>query len=274
LLAGLLLLTPLVGLAAADPLPLIHAEAYRAEIDPAGFWVSEKLDGVRAFWDGEHLRFRSGRLIAAPAWFTRGLPARALDGELWIGRGQFERLSGIVRKSAPDDSEWREVHYLLYELPGADGTFGERIDVLRRIVAQAALPFLKVLEQQRIEDRPSLMRKLEEVVKGGGEGLMLHRADAPYIAGRGEDLLKLKPWNDAEAVVVGHLPGKGKYAGQLGALLVALPDGRKLRIGSGLSDAQRADPPAVGSTITFRYRGQTRLGQPRFASFLRVRESF
>jgi len=267
-----LLLAPTVP--AAEMPGLAHAEVYRAGINPAGYWASEKLDGVRAVWDGQQLRFRSGRPIAAPEWFTRGFPARALDGELWIGRGQFDRLSGIVRKATPNDDEWRQVRFMLYELPGAEGNFSDRITTLRQVVAAAGLPQLQALEQFRIADEPALTRKLDEVVKGGGEGLMLHRADAPYRAGRSDDLLKLKPWDDAEAVVVAHLPGKGKYTGQLGALLVELPNGRRLRIGTGLSDAQRAHPPAVGSPITFRYRGQTGKGQPRFASFQRVRETF
>jgi len=200
------------------------------------------------------------------------LPARALDGELWLGRGQFERLSGIVRKDTPDDGEWRQVRYLLYELPEATGDFSERSAALRQLVTEANLPHLQAHEQVRVHDRQALMQLFDAVVKGGGEGLMLHRADAPYRAGRSDDLLKLKPWDDTEAVVVAHLPGKGKYAGRLGALLVQLPDGQRLRIGSGLTDQQRANPPAVGSTITFRYRGHTDKGLPRFATFLRVRE--
>lgn len=272
LLVACLLLAPLAS--AAEPPALAHAEVYRAGIDPTGYWVSEKLDGVRAVWDGEQLRFRSGRLIATPAWFTQGFPARALDGELWIGRGQFERLSGIVRKETPDDAEWRQVRYMLFELPGAEGGFSERVAAMRQLVTEADLFQLQVVEQLRVTDQQALRRKFHEVVKGGGEGLMLHRADALYRAGRSDDLLKLKPWDDAEAVVVAHLPGKGKYAGKLGALLVELPDGRRLRIGSGINDVQRDHPPAVGAVITYRYRGQTAKGLPRFATFLRVREAF
>ena len=276
LLAAWLLLAPppWPQLAAAELPGLAHGEVYRAGVDPAGYWISEKLDGVRAVWDGRQLRFRSGRPIAAPEWFTRGFPARVLDGELWIGRGQFERLSGIARKEAPDDNEWRQVRYMLFELPGAEGSFSDRVAMLRQIVAEAGLPQLQAVEQFHVADRKALMRRFNEVVKGGGEGLMLHRADAPYRTGRSDDLLKLKPWDDAEAVVVAHLPGNGKYAGQLGALLVELPDGQRLRLGSGFSDNQRANPPPLGSTITYRYRGQTSQGQPRFATFLRLRETF
>lgn len=256
------------------PLALAHAATYRQGIDPDQYWVSEKLDGVRAVWDGQQLRFRSGNPIHAPAWFTRGLPEQKLDGELWLGRGQFDRLSGIVRKAEPVDAEWREVRYMLFELPDATGTFSERIEAMARLVAGAGLPHLAMVEQFRVGDAADLERRLAEVVGAGGEGLMLHRADALYRTGRSDDMLKLKPWEDAEAVVLAHLPGQGKYTGKLGALLVRLPDGRRLRIGSGFSDAQRAEPPPVGATVTYRYRGYSATGLPRFATFLRVREAF
>lgn len=260
--------------AAADLPQLTHAISAQADMDPAGYWISEKLDGVRAYWDGEKLFFRSGREIAAPAWFIAGLPRQALDGELWIGRGRFERLSGIVRKGQPVDEEWREVRYRVYEQPGGEGDFSARLARLERLITAAGLAHVEVLPQFRLETRADLQAKLAEVVKGGGEGLMLHRATAGYQSGRSRDLLKLKPWDDAEAVVLAHLPGQGKYAGRLGALRVQLADGRMMRIGSGLSDAQRIDPPAIDSIITFRYRGETSSGLPRFATFLRVREAF
>jgi DNA ligase-1 len=273
LVAGLLW-CPAHGAWAVEPPALAHAESYRAGIDPAPYWVSEKLDGVRAVWDGAQMRFRSGNPIHAPVWFTRGLPAQKLDGELWIGRGQFDRLSGIVRKAEPDDAEWREVKYMLFELPDAPGTFSERVAAMARLVHRVGMPHLRMVEQFRVRDGAELQRRRDEVVSAGGEGLMLHRADALYQAGRSEDMLKFKPWDDAEAVVISHLPGQGKYQGKLGSLLVQLPDGRHLRLGSGFSDAQRADPPPVGATVTYRYRGFSATGLPRFATFLRVREAF
>lgn len=273
-LTGMLWLA-LPPVTSASSLPnLLHAEVCPSDIHPAAYWVSEKLDGVRAYWDGERLRFRSGREIAAPVWFTQGLPKQALDGELWLGRGQFERLSGIVRKAQPVDKEWRDVRYWVFEQPGGEGDFSARLSRLERWLAGAGLPHVQVLKQIRLSDPAALGTMLETVVKEGGEGLMLHRADALYRPGRSNDLLKLKPWDDDEGAVLAHLPGQGKHVGQVGALLVQLRDGRKIRIGTGLSDAQRADPPAVGSVITFRYRGKTGQGLPRFASFLRVREAF
>ncbi|MFN0110217.1 MAG: DNA ligase, partial [Blastocatellia bacterium] len=197
-----------------------------------------------------------------------------LDGELWIARGQFEKLSGAVRKTTPVDDEWRQIKYMIFELPDAPGTFAERYEQIKRIVAAANFPQLVAVEQFRLPDNAALRRKLAEVVGAGGEGLMLHRADAPYITGRNDALLKLKPLDDAEATVIGYVPGKGKYTGKMGALRVEMADGKRFQIGTGFTDAVRANPPAVGTLITFTYRGLTKNGLPRFASYLRVREKF
>lgn len=252
--------------------PLLLARHYADRYDPADYLVSEKLDGVRAYWDGIQLRFRSGRQIHAPAWFTAPFPAQALDGELWMGRRSFERLSAAVRRQEPVDAEWKDVVYHLYELPGGEGSFSERIARLQTLAANAAVPWLQVLPQVRVKDHATLKRKLAQVVRDGGEGLMLHRADAMWQTGRSDVLLKMKPQHDAEATVVAHEQGQGKYRDMLGALVVMTPDGRRFRLGTGFTDAQRRQPPAIGSTVTYRYREMTGTGLPRFASFLRVRE--
>lgn len=254
------------------PPALLLADVYREDVEPADYWVSEKLDGVRAYWNGKRLYFRSGHPVPVPDWFTRGFPAVPLDGELWLGRGAFERLSGIVRKTEPVDAEWRQVRYMLFELPEAPGTFTERKDRLHRLAVETGVPWLQAVEQFRVVDRRALAEQLAAVVAAGGEGLMLHRAEAVYTSGRRNDLLKLKPFFDREARVVAHLPGAGRHAGHLGALLVETDDGRRFRLGTGLSDAQRMSPPPVGSLVTYRYRGLTVNGLPRFPSFLRVRD--
>jgi DNA ligase 1 len=259
--------------AAARPaLPLLLAQEAPDDIDPAGHLVSEKLDGVRAYWDGHRLLFRSGLPIAAPAWFTQKLPPVALDGELWLGRGSFSALSGAVRRSTPDDTEWRDLSYHVFELPGSPGSFAERSVRLAAGVRGIGWPPLQAVEQAVLPDRAALQRRLAEVVRQGGEGLMLHRADALYVTGRSPVLLKLKPLHDAEAVVLAHVPGRGKHAGRLGALRVRTPEGLEFHIGTGFSDAERASPPAPGTVVTYTHRGHTDSGVPRFASFLRVRE--
>ncbi len=257
---------------APAPPALMLAEVYRPGVDLSAYWVSEKLDGVRAYWDGTHLISRRGTRLQAPDWFTAGFPSVPLDGELWSGRGGFDVLSGTVRQQEPDQAAWRRVRYMVFDLPDGGGTFGERLARLRVLLAVPGNPHLALVAQERVADHAALMARLDQVVAGGGEGLMLHRDDAPYRALRSADLLKLKPYLDAEARVLAQLPGKGKYAGMLGALEVETPEGIRFAIGTGFSDAQRRAPPPIGSLVTYRYRGLTAKGRPRFASFLRVRE--
>ncbi len=259
-------------LSAAEQLPLILAETEHGQADVSLYLVSEKLDGVRAFWDGQVLRTRNGNLIHTPSWFVANFPAQPLDGELWIGRGKFDQLSATARRQTPDEIEWRQVRYLVFELPHAPGTFRERERALRSVINEAGVPWLKALEQFEVSDRKALEEKLDEIVRSGGEGLMLHRADARFTTGRSDVLLKLKRWNDAEATVISHQPGKGKYAGKLGALRVRTPEGVEFLLGTGFSDDLRISPPPIGSVVTYRYRELTRRGVPRFATFHRVQE--
>ncbi len=251
---------------------LMLPKVWQAASSPAGFLVSEKFDGVRAFWDGSRLRFRSGLPIAAPDWFTAGLPKVALDGELWLGRGQFDRLSGIVRSAVPRDADWRELRYMVFDSPGATGSFDQRASDLQVLVQSAGQPWLQAVVQHRVDSVAALQTQLRQLVAAGGEGLVLHRADALWVAGRSDALWKFKPVQDEDATVVGHLPGKGRNAGRLGALLLELPDGQRFALGTGLTDAQRASPPAIGTVVTYRFRDHTPKGLPRFAAFLRVRE--
>jgi len=274
LLASWLCATLISIVHAANAPALLLANELGPQVDPAKYLVSEKYDGARALWDGKELRFRSGRLVSAPAWFIANLPAESLDGELWLGGGKFEVLSGIVRKTEPLDDEWRQIKYMIFELPNSPGTFAERAQRIREIVAKTQWPQLVAVEQFRVADRAALKKKLDEVVRGGGEGLMLHLADALYLTGRSDTLLKLKPLQDTEAVVIDHLPGKGKYVGMMGALRVRTPEGKVILIGTGFTDEVRKRPPPVGTTITYTYRGLTKTGLPRFASYLRVREEF
>lgn len=259
------------AVAAGRGLPVPLAMEADDGLHPAGWLVSEKYDGVRAVWDGQQLRFRSGLPVVAPAWFTRQLPPVPLDGELWLGRGQFEALSGLVRRHVPDDAGWRALRYQVFELPQGPARFDQRCLALQRLVHQQGWPALQAVPQLALGDRLALHQRLQQVLQAGGEGLMLCRADAPYAAGRTPGLRKLKPQQDAEAVVLGQVPGRGKHAGRMGALQVRETDGPVFHLGTGFSDAQRESPPAVGERITFRYRGRTESGVPRFASFLRTR---
>jgi DNA ligase 1 len=257
---------------AAAPEPLL-ASVHGPHIDPACYLVSEKYDGVRGLWDGRTLRFRSGRAVPAPAWFTERLPRQPLDGELWLGRRRFDEVSGLVRAQLPDDAGWRGLRYMVFELPGAGGSFAERAARIVALAQSTGWPQLVAAPQLPGIDRESLQRRLAQTVAQGGEGLVLHLASSPCSSGRSEVLVKLKPSLDAEATVVAHHAGHGKYEGLLGALEVRTPAGRQFLIGSGLSDALRRTPPALGSVVTYRYRDLTGTGLPRFASFLRVHDA-
>ena len=258
--------------ASASAPALLLAQDAPVGIDPGGYLVSEKYDGVRAVWNGRVLRFRSGRPVAAPAWFTARLPKRPLDGELWLGRREFDALSAAVRRQAPRDDEWRQMRYMVFDLPHAPGPFAARAVAIESLAHDLDWPSLQAAPQATLADRAELQRRLEAMVAGGGEGLMLHRADAAYRPGRNAALLKLKPLHDAEAVVVGHVAGRGKHLGRMGALRLRTDEGADFLVGTGFSDAEREDPPPLGSVVTFSHRGSTAAGVPRFASYLRVRE--
>ncbi len=262
---------PFLPNAQAAPSGVQLASDWPSDRSPQGFLVSEKFDGVRAVWDGQHLRFRSGRAIAAPDWFVRALPDHPLDGELWLGHGQFDRLSGVVRQQRPDDAGWRAVRYLVFDAPAQPGTFEARWQALKSVIEGVNRPWLQRVAQSQVSGAAALQQRLDAVVRAGGEGLVLHRADAAWRSGRSDALFKFKPEPDDEAQVIAHLPGKGRHAGVTGALQVRTPDGQQFALGSGLSDAQRRNPPEVGSWVTYRYRDRTPKGVPRFATFVRAR---
>jgi DNA ligase-1 len=256
---------------------LMLAKVYHPGIDLADYWVSEKYDGLRGYWDGQQLFTRGGERVQAPAWFTAGWPNTPLDGELWAGRGQFAKATSTVRQQVPDDAAWRGLRFMVFDMPAHGGPFTQRITALNAVVTQIQQPWVVAVVQTRATTHAALQAQMHRVVKAGGEGLMLHRGASLYTASRNGDLLKVKPFEDAEARVLGHQVGQGKYTGMLGALLVetvasgnAAAPGVRFKIGTGLSDAQRRDPPPVGSVVTYRYRGLTDAGVPRFASLVRV----
>lgn len=270
LLAAALLSLELSVHAQAPSLSL--ASDYRSGLDLSEYFVSEKLDGVRAYWDGHQLIARSGNPIRAPDWYTANFPASALDGELWIARGRFDELSGIVRQSRPDSAGWHRVRYMVFDLPRSTQSFTERLSQLQQIVSLEQVPWLQSVSQFRVADEAVLMNTLARVTAGGGEGLMLRRDSSLYHTRRNSDLMKLKPLRDAEATVVAHLPGRGRLEGMMGSLLVETSEGRRFRIGTGFTDAERRAPPPLGATITYQFSGFTSTGLPRFARYLRVRE--
>ncbi|MCK8045349.1 DNA ligase [Shewanella sp. 1CM18E] len=234
------------------------------------YLISEKLDGVRGYWDGGAMYSRSGRKIPVPNWFVKGFPSYPLDGELWIKRGAFEQVSGIVRKSRATDKEWQSIRFMVFDLPAETSRFELRYQKAMNELNDLS-PYLKVVDQYSFNSTQQLDTRLQAIIDEGGEGLMLHKKSAIYQVGRSQDIVKLKPFYDAEATVIAHKEGKGKFSGMLGALVVENEQGKIFNLGSGLSKAQRLNPPKVGSLVTYKYYGLTQKGTPRFASFLRVR---
>ena len=250
--------------------PLLLAESWDNAADLSDWWMSEKLDGVRAYWDGKQFLSRQGNIYHAPDWFIEGFPTVPLDGELWIDRKKFQRTVSIVRRQDKNEL-WNEVRFLVFDAPAATGGFEDRLAFLKDALASGAAKFARQHAHDRCKSLESLRAELARIESLGGEGLMLRQPGSKYVAGRSSTLLKVKTFHDAEAVVVGHQAGAGRHKGRMGALLVRLADGTDFAIGTGFSDRERENPPAVGTTVTFRYQEFSDAGVPRFPSWAGVR---
>jgi DNA ligase-1 len=245
--------------------------------------MSEKFDGVRAIWDGESLLTRNQHRIYAPDWFIQSLPKFALDGELWLGYQRFSEVSSMVRVGS-DHPGWQNVKYLVFEVPQQLGGLLQRLNFLHDYLKRHPSNHIQVIDQLKIVSEDHLNHYYQRVLHREGEGLIIRDGSLSYQTGRLRSMFKLKPYQDAECRVEGYRPGKGKYQGEVGALLCRLLPSVQARLfpqlakqdqlillGSGLSDELRKFPPTVGTVVTFRYNGLTRKGKPRFARFLRVR---
>ena len=246
------------------------AHLYKNDIIVEDYWISEKLDGIRGRWNGSSLTTRNGNIINAPGWFVKNFPQQTLDGELWLARNSFEKTASIILRKTPNE-DWQSIKFMLFDLPEHEGNFSQRLIELQRLVDAVASPYLQLIPQFKLANKNQLMSKLDELVKQGAEGLMLNHHGAYYQDGRSENLLKLKKHQDAEAKVIAHISGKGKYKNMLGSLLVEMHSGLQFKVGSGLSDLQRLQPPPINTVITYKYYGLTARGIPRFASFLRIK---
>lgn len=259
--------------AEAEPPPVLLAHTWENDVDLAGWWMSEKLDGVRAYWDGRRFLSRLGNEYIAPEWFVAGLPSTPLDGELWVGRKQFQRCVSIVRRQEAHD-EWREVRYLIFDAPAHDGPFEDRLQHIQDTLARHKPAYAQYHMHEVCKGTEHMRGELRRVEALGGEGLMMRRPRSRYEVGRSHTLLKVKSFHDAEARVIGHQAGTGKHKGRLGALLVEMPDGTQFAVGTGLSDAERGSPPPLGSIITYRYQELSDGGVPRFPSYVGIRHDF
>ncbi len=244
------------------------ANVYRQNVEVEKYLVSEKLDGIRAYWDGKNLISRQGNIFKAPQWFVENFPAAHLEGELWIGRGKFEETLSIIQKDQIDEDGWKKIRLMLFDMPQHSGSFSERLSEIKKLTTISNSKYLQVIEQFEISGHENLMKLLAEITKEGGEGIMLHLRDSLYKAERNDDILKLKSYEEGDAKVISHIFGKGKFKAMMGAILVENEEKIRFKIGTGFSLEQRKSPPKIGSFISYKFNGKTNDGKPRFARFI------
>jgi DNA ligase-1 len=249
---------------------LMLPQVYTQQVDVSGWLMSEKLDGVRGYWDGQQLLSKNGNSFYPPAAFIRDLPPFPIEGELWGGRGTFEQTASIVKKQQPHDG-WLQLKFALFDVPQASGGFTARLAKTSAWFTAHPSAYAFVIPQVPVRDHAHLQQELHRIEELGGEGLIVRMPDVLYAGGRSPEILKVKNYQDAEATVVAHLPGKGRNEGRLGSLLVALDDGTQFKIGSGFTDAERQSPPPIGTVVTFKFYGTYQSGIPKFSSFMRIR---
>jgi DNA ligase-1 len=267
----LLLICWMIPVSYCASIEMMLPEVYVEGRDITGWLMSEKFDGVRGYWDGKKLWSKNGKDLQPPAVFVRALPDFPLEGELWGGRNTFEKTVSIVMKENAHDG-WLQLKFAIFDVPNAAGGFSQRIEKIQRWFVEHPSPYAFVIPQIPARNEEHLQEELQRVLELGGEGLIVREPDALYTGGRSAEILKVKDFQDAEAVVVGHLPGKGRNLGRLGALLVELPDGLRFKIGTGFTDEERNNPPPLNEIISFKYSGYHSSGIPRFPSFLRIRQ--
>lgn len=249
---------------------LFLLKTYDDSKEVVGWVMSEKLDGIRGFWTGQELLTRGGKRLNPPTWFTQNYPPFAIDGELWTKRGDFENISSIVR-SKNSGNRWQDIVHHIFEVPNQTGGLPDRLAILKTYLAENPVNHLKILKQTVVKSQQHLQDFLAEVVGNKGEGVVVRNPNSLYATGRLSSALKVKQYSDTECVVLKVLPGKGKYLGKMGSVLCQTQEGKQLKIGSGFKDKDRANPPAIGSKITFKYYGLTKKGKYKYPVYLRPR---
>lgn len=236
---------------------------------PQSFVYSEKLDGVRAFWDGKNLYSKGGKLLTPPSFFTQNFPPFAIEGELWSKRGDFENIVSIL-KSTKKKEKWRELKFYIFEVPNQQGGILKRLEVLEAYLASQPAPFISIIPQLPLNTLQALQDALSAITQAGGEGVVVREKDAPYYTGRNKKAMKLKLYEDRECKITSYVQGKGKFENLVGSI-ICLDGDVEFKIGSGMSEDFRKNPPKVGTIITYKYFGLNKNKLPKFPVFLRIR---
>ena len=208
-----------------------------------GWLASEKIDGIRALWNGSQFVSRNGVVFAVPDWFKAGMPDCLLDGEFFAG-------SLGLTISATQAGRWQEVRFHAFDMPSA-APFKDRVARL----ATMALPAHCEVVRHWSTDTVGAIRKADEIAGAGGEGLVVRNPSAPYVTGRSSAALKIKPTRSAEMIVHGF-HGRG-IIGDWCGVTVKLNTGEKVEL---------------GDRVTFAFIGVTDNGIPRCPSFIALRD--
>ena len=262
------LLTLFLFINFAFALNLQKPSNYKDSIDISNWYMSEKLDGIRAYWDGKELFSKNKNKIFAPSWFTKDFPPFPLDGELWTKRGDFENIQSIVL-SQQESQNWESVTYNIFEIPNANGNFKTRLDFLENYLKKNPNRYIKIIPQIVCKDKNHLNKFLKELLENGAEGVIIKNPNLSYETGRTNNALKVKEFLDDEGKVIAHNFNKD---GSFKSLKIELKNKTVFNLGGGFKKEDRLNPPKIGEFVTFKYYGFTKNGKPKFASFLRVRE--
>ena len=246
-------------------------QIYSAGQDVTGWVMSEKLDGIRGYWDGSKLVTRKGTALNPPPWFTKNFPPFELDGELYSKREEFEFIQSVVLDDQPGKG-WDKITYHIFEVPNQPGDFFQRLEKAKTWFAAHPNPSVKIIAQFPVTSMSDLDNFIKKMARLGAEGVIVKNPEKAYHTGRSPHILKIKKARDMEGKVIAINPGKGEYTGAMGSLTLRLENGIEFKLGTGFTDENRQHPPPIGSKVTFKYYGFTKKGIPKFASFLRVRK--
>ena len=263
-----ILLTFCSTILASSLLQLQHAKIYKDQ-NISGWMMSEKLDGIRGYWDGKEMYTKQGNILFAPNKFTNNFPPFALDGELWSQRQDFENIQSTVLKH---HSSWVNITYNIFEVPRAKGDFIKRLQKARNWFQKHQNSHVHIIKQHPCPNQKVLLKYLENVTAKGGEGVMVKDPALTYFMGRTAHILKVKKAQDMEGKVTAHHYRTDRHT--LKSLTIQLKNSVSFKLGNGFTNEQRQNPPVIGSTITFKYYGFTKNGKPKFASYMRIQKVF
>jgi DNA ligase-1 len=274
---------------------VLLAKNFDDDVNIEGWYASEKWDGYRSVWNGKNFVSRTGKSFDVPDWYCSIMPPSiALDGELWLGRGKFEDC-GLLRKKRPTkesdvqkwNEEWlkKEVVFNVFDIMNLNVGFEIRMEKLRKLVKDRNKcmkqlninkpnPILAFTEQTKV-NKVEALKMAKEVIKDGGEGIMLRQPDSLYEANRSKTLYKIKEVDDMEVRIDGYKNGAGKYKGILGSFTCSLINKPDIKCNvSGMNDQIRKSyltTHPIGTIITITYNGLTGSGKPRHPRYLRIR---